>query len=94
MCWCFVALAVITALEVGVTYLPLPRAPVLVPMALAKAALVALFYMHLKYDRRIFGLVFAPACSWASGSFWPCWRCFRQARICRPIAPIFAYLRR
>jgi cytochrome c oxidase subunit IV len=55
----FVALAVITALEVAVTYLPLPRAPVLVPMALAKAALVALFYMHLKYDRRIFGLVFA-----------------------------------
>jgi len=54
----FVALAVITALEVGVTYLPVPRVPVLVPLALIKAGLVALFYMHLKYDRRVFGLVF------------------------------------
>jgi cytochrome c oxidase subunit 4 len=55
----FVALAVLTAVEIGVTYLPVPRVPVLVPLALLKAGLVALFYMHLKYDRRVFGLVFA-----------------------------------
>ena len=54
----FVVLAVITVVEIGVTYLPIPRAPVLVPLALGKATLVALFYMHLKYDRRVFGLVF------------------------------------
>ncbi len=54
----FVALAAITVLEVGVTYLPVPRVPVLIPLALIKAGLVALFYMHLKYDRRVFGLVF------------------------------------
>ena len=55
----FGALAILTALEVSVTYLPLPRIPVLVPLALIKAALVALFYMHLKYDRRVFAAVFA-----------------------------------
>jgi cytochrome c oxidase subunit IV len=54
----FVALAVLTAVEIGVTYLPLPRVPVLVPLALFKAGLVALFYMHLKYDKRVFALVF------------------------------------
>jgi cytochrome c oxidase subunit IV len=54
----FAALAVITAAEIGVTRLPVPQAPVLVPLALFKAALVAMFYMHLKYDRRVFGLVF------------------------------------
>ena len=55
----FVILAALTALEVGVTYLPLPRLPILLPIALAKAALVALFYMHLKSDRTIFRTVFA-----------------------------------
>jgi cytochrome c oxidase subunit 4 len=55
----FGALAILTALEVVVTYLPLPRIPVLVPLALIKAGLVALFYMHLKYDRRVFAAVFA-----------------------------------
>jgi len=54
----FVALAVLTVIEVGVTYLPVPRAPVLVPLALVKAGLVALFYMHLRYDRRVFAFVF------------------------------------
>jgi cytochrome c oxidase subunit 4 len=54
----FAALAALTAVEIGVTYLPLPRAPILVPLALVKAGLVALFYMHLKYDRRIFAFVF------------------------------------
>jgi cytochrome c oxidase subunit 4 len=54
----FVALAILTALEVTVTYLPLPRIPILVPLALIKASLVALFYMHLKYDRRVFSGIF------------------------------------
>jgi cytochrome c oxidase subunit IV len=54
----FVALAVLTVFEIAVTYLPVPRIPVLVPLALIKAGLVALFYMHLKYDRRVFGLIF------------------------------------
>ena len=54
----FVALTVLTAIEVGVTYTPVPRIPVLVPLAIAKAALVVLFYMHLKFDRRVFTIIF------------------------------------
>jgi cytochrome c oxidase subunit IV len=54
----FIALAVLTLLELGVTYLDLPRIPLLVPLALIKASLVAMFYMHLKYDRKIFSLLF------------------------------------
>jgi caa(3)-type oxidase subunit IV len=55
----FVVLVILTALEVGVTYLPVPRLPVLLPISIAKAALVALFYMHLKSDKRIFSALFA-----------------------------------
>jgi cytochrome c oxidase subunit IV len=55
----FVILALLTAVEVGVTYLPLPRVPILVPLALLKAGLVVLYYMHLKFDRRIFSTLFS-----------------------------------
>ena len=54
----FVALAVLTALELTVTYLPIPRIPILIPLALIKASLVALFYMHLRYDKKVFSVVF------------------------------------
>jgi|WetSurMetagenome_2_1015567.scaffolds.fasta_scaffold773330_1 caa(3)-type oxidase subunit IV len=54
----FVVLTVLTAIEVGVTYLPLPRVPILIPLALIKASLVALFYMHLKFDKRSFAVIF------------------------------------
>jgi len=53
-----VALVILTAIEVAVTYLPLPRIPVLVPLAFAKASLVALYFMHLKFDQKVFRLVF------------------------------------
>jgi cytochrome c oxidase subunit 4 len=55
----FLALVFLTALEVAITYLPLPKIPILIPLALLKAGLVALFYMHLKFDRRIFSILFA-----------------------------------
>ncbi len=55
----FFILAFLTAIELGVTRLPVPKIPVLIPLALAKAALVALFYMHLRFDRRVFSAVFA-----------------------------------
>jgi cytochrome c oxidase subunit IV len=54
----FIILAVLTAAEIGVTYLPLPRVPILVPMAILKAALVVMFYMHLRFDRPIFTTLF------------------------------------
>jgi cytochrome c oxidase subunit 4 len=54
-------LTVITALEVGVIYIR-RLAPVILPlllvMAAAKFALVVLFFMHLRYDRRVLSVVF------------------------------------
>ena len=56
----FVWLIVITAAEVGVGYIPnavLPTVfqyPLLLGMAGVKALLVALYYMHLRYDSRWF----------------------------------------
>ena len=54
----FIALVVLTVTEVLVTYLPVPRLPVLIPLSVTKAILVVLFYMHLKYDRRLFSGLF------------------------------------
>ncbi len=54
----FIALVILTAAEVTVTYLPVPRLPILIPLSITKAVLVVLFYMHLKYDRRLFSGLF------------------------------------
>ncbi|TMQ65320.1 MAG: cytochrome C oxidase subunit IV [Candidatus Eisenbacteria bacterium] len=56
-----VVLTVITAVEVAVFYIPAMH-PVLVPVLLTlstlKFALVAMFYMHLKFDHRLFSWLF------------------------------------
>jgi cytochrome c oxidase subunit IV len=56
----FIWLAALTAVEVAVVYLPLTRlamAAILVALAFTKAALVALYFMHLKFERRTMLLV-------------------------------------
>ena len=53
-------LLALTVLEVGVIFLPIARLLVgilLVGMALSKASLVAMYFMHLKFERRTLGLV-------------------------------------
>jgi len=55
-----VALTVLTAVEVGVANLAFNRTLViilLVVLAAAKAILVALFYMHLRYDKPILAII-------------------------------------
>src|SRR5690242_2119296 len=56
-----VVLTIITAVEVAVFYIPSMK-PMLVPTLLSlsalKFALVAMFYMHLKFDARIFSWLF------------------------------------
>jgi len=56
-----ILLTIITALEVGVIYIR-RLTPILIPllivMATAKFALVALFFMHLRYDPRPLKLLF------------------------------------
>ncbi|HVE75481.1 MAG TPA: cytochrome C oxidase subunit IV family protein [Actinomycetota bacterium] len=52
-----VILAVVTAAEVLVYYIPSLRpllVPVLLAMAVVKFIMVALYFMHLKYDSRMF----------------------------------------
>jgi cytochrome c oxidase subunit 4 len=50
----WLALAVLTAVEVGVVYLHMPKVAMaisLTALALAKAALVAAYFMHLKFEK-------------------------------------------
>ena len=55
----FFVLAVMTALEVGVTYVSgIPKAPFLLTMSFIKAMLVILYFMHLRSDSRWFSLIF------------------------------------
>jgi cytochrome c oxidase subunit 4 len=53
-------LLALTILEVIVVYMPLAKmviAALLVTMAVTKAALVAMYFMHLKFERRTLALV-------------------------------------
>ncbi|HEX6384278.1 MAG TPA: cytochrome C oxidase subunit IV family protein [Anaerolineae bacterium] len=58
--WVFLVLAVLTAIEVGFAGLTLDntlRISVLLLLAAAKAAMVALFFMHLRYDHNILAII-------------------------------------
>jgi cytochrome c oxidase subunit 4 len=54
----YIALAVLTVVELLVVYLPGLRIPLLAGLALSKAWLVIQYYMHLRYDSRLFSWVF------------------------------------
>jgi cytochrome c oxidase subunit 4 len=64
------ALTIITALEVGVIYIR-RLAPIVVPLLLvmsaAKFALVVLFFMHLRYDKRALSTLFVGPLAIAIG---------------------------
>lgn len=54
-------LAIITLLEVAVFYVPILRAvivPTLLTLSALKFTLVALFFMHLRYDRSVLSTIF------------------------------------
>src|SRR5512140_1002761 len=54
-------LTVITAIEVAVFYIPTMKVvlvPVLLTLSALKFTLVAMFYMHLKFDSRLFSWLF------------------------------------
>ena len=55
-------LGIITLLEVAVFYVPLLRAaivPILLVLSTAKFILVAMFFMHLKFDKPVLTTLFA-----------------------------------
>jgi cytochrome c oxidase subunit 4 len=54
----FMALAALTVIELTVIALPGLRYPLLIGLAFAKAWLVIQYYMHLRYDNRLFTWVF------------------------------------
>ncbi len=56
-----VVLVVLTAIEVAVFYIPSLKSilvPTLLSLSAIKFALVAMFYMHLKFDHRLFSWLF------------------------------------
>lgn len=61
-----IILTIITVIEVAIFYVPsmhqfLP--PILLTLSALKFALVAMFYMHLKFDHRLYSWVFVvPMC--------------------------------
>ena len=64
-----IILAVLTALEVALYFVPVPRAvaiPSLLVLTALKFALVVLWFMHLRFDsawfRRVFGFGLVLAC--------------------------------
>ncbi len=53
-------LAALTVIEIGVIYTPMARLLIgilLVSLAISKAALVAMYFMHLRFERRTLGLI-------------------------------------
>jgi len=53
-------LAVLTAIEIAISYIDIGPAfiPALMVLMVIKFALVVLFFMHLRYDAKIFGRLF------------------------------------
>lgn len=60
----FVCLGVLTVVEVAVTFIPLvtvAKAVLLIALASSKAVLVAMYFMHLRFETRTLGIiVFTP----------------------------------
>lgn len=52
----FIWLAALTVIEVAVVYLPINKlviATALIGLAVSKAALVAIYFMHLKFEKKV-----------------------------------------
>ena len=61
----FILLAVFTVIETLLSYLPEEsvKAPLLVGISALKAILVLLYFMHLKFDSRVFSYLFIAGCA-------------------------------
>lgn len=60
--WVALILTLITVVEVWIYYTPFSKTPMFVPtllvMSVAKFTIVVMFYMHLKYDHKLFRALF------------------------------------
>lgn len=62
-------LTIITALEVAIFYIPalaVALVPILLTLSTAKFAMVVMFFMHLRFDSKIFSVVFLAGLSLAT----------------------------
>lgn len=86
----FGILTVLTVLEIGVTYVPMPHAALyslLVGFALAKAAYVGLYFMHLKYEKRaLVWIAFSPL---PIAAFYAVFLCLDNANLLRAATSAF-----
>jgi len=60
----FITLAVFTLIETLVSYVQQTaiKIPALVILSVIKVALVLLYFMHLKFDSKVFGYLFIAGC--------------------------------
>ena len=60
----FIALAVFTLIETLVSYVQQAaiKLPTLVALSVVKAVLVLLYFMHLKFDSKLFSYLFIAGC--------------------------------
>jgi len=60
----FILLAMLTLIETLASYLQQAaiKFPLLIALSLVKAVLVLLYFMHLKFDSRIFSYLFIAGC--------------------------------
>ncbi len=65
------ALIVLTVFEVAVVSVPsLPALPFLLLFGGGKALLIAMYFMHLKFDRRLYALLFAIGVTGGLAMIW------------------------
>ncbi len=67
-----VILAVCTAIEVGISYMSIPdgaKIPALIAVAIIKFALVVMWFMHLRFDSRLFTVMFFGGLGLAIAAF-------------------------
>ena len=60
----FIALAVFTLIETLVSYVQQTaiKVPTLIVLSVVKALLVLLYFMHLKFDSKVFSYLFTAGC--------------------------------
>ncbi len=65
----FLVLTIVTLVEIALAVVPgIPHeavVPVLLALSFVKASLVALYYMHLRYEKPIYGLIFVTPAAFA-----------------------------
>ena len=67
-----IILAVFTAIEVGLSYIDMSKwviIPALLIVAAIKFAMVAMWYMHLRFDNALFSVMFVGGLALAVGAF-------------------------